>query len=593
MADREFLLKIVADVTDAVKGIGKVDTATQETGMTAGKVAKTVASAISATAIIAAGKAVVNSASEQEQAIGAANSVFKEYGSDIQDFAKTTASSMGISRGEFSQSAAVMGSLLKAQQVPLKETVKMTEDLTGRAADLSAMYGGTVPEAMAAMQSALKGEFDPLEALGVSLKASTVDAKAQAMGFVDAKGKATAYGKAMATTALIMEQSADSAGQFGRESGSLAGQTAIMQAQFKDLQASLGQALLPVIVKFGEILRPIIQFIVDHQDVMVPIILGITGLVAAIAIANVVIGSWTVITGIATGVTWAFGAAIAFLTSPIGLIILAVAALAAGFIYLYTQVDWFRNAVDATISWIADHWKLLLAIIVGPIAAAVYLVVTYWDQILDAVKAVWNWISDNWKMLLAIILAPFAGAVWLIINYRDQIWNAIKAVWQWITDNWRMLLDILLYPFKQGVELIKWELEQVKTFISNLPGYIRTAFNGLADIIKWPFKLAFDAIKSLWNSTVGGFGFSVPSWVPGIGGKGFNIPRMAKGGIVTKPTIALIGEAGPEAVVPLNGSTGMGTVTFNIYALTASAEVGRQVYAALQEYERISGRKIA
>ena len=78
--------------------------------------------------------------------------------------------------------------------------------------------------------------------------------------------------------------------------------------------------------------------------------------------------------------------------------------------------------------------------------------------------------------------------------------------------------------------------------------------------------------------------------MPGIGGKGWSIPKMARGGIVTRPTIALIGEAGPEAVVPLGASSGFGNVTINVYALTANAEVGRKVWEALREYERINGR---
>jgi len=68
--------------------------------------------------------------------------------------------------------------------------------------------------------------------------------------------------------------------------------------------------------------------------------------------------------------------------------------------------------------------------------------------------------------------------------------------------------------------------------------------------------------------------FSIPDWVPGIGGKSFGIsiptipnitlPRLASGGIVSSPTLALIGEAGPEAVVPLNSQGGYGNVTVNI-----------------------------
>ena len=121
--------------------------------------------------------------------------------------------------------------------------------------------------------------------------------------------------------------------------------------------------------------------------------------------------------------------------------------------------------------------------------------------------------------------------------------------------------------------------------------------SGVANTIKGPFEVAFRAIKWLWNSTIGGFGFSVPSWVPGIGGKGWHIPEMAKGGIVTRPTIALLGEAGREAVIPLDGPNAVKAaqptqVIINVYALTANAEVGRRVWDSLQEYERISGKAL-
>ena len=77
------------------------------------------------------------------------------------------------------------------------------------------------------------------------------------------------------------------------------------------------------------------------------------------------------------------------------------------------------------------------------------------------------------------------------------------------------------------------------------------------------FKIIFNGIAKLWNSTIGKLSFKAPSWIPGIGGKGFdvpNIPMLAQGGIVTSATLAVIGEAGPEAVVPLSraGEFGMG-----------------------------------
>jgi hypothetical protein len=86
------------------------------------------------------------------------------------------------------------------------------------------------------------------------------------------------------------------------------------------------------------------------------------------------------------------------------------------------------------------------------------------------------------------------------------------------------------------------------------------------------FKTIFNGIAKLWNSTIGKLSFKAPSWIPGIGGKGFdvpNIPMLAQGGIVTSATLAVIGEAGPEAVVPLSraGEFGIGggsNVTINV-----------------------------
>lgn len=83
----------------------------------------------------------------------------------------------------------------------------------------------------------------------------------------------------------------------------------------------------------------------------------------------------------------------------------------------------------------------------------------------------------------------------------------------------------------------------------------------VAELIIRPYREAFRAIAWLWNNTVGRLSFSIPGWVPGVGGNGFDvpdIPMLAKGGIVNGPTLAMIGERGPEAVVPLSGPNSRG-----------------------------------
>jgi hypothetical protein len=124
---------------------------------------------------------------------------------------------------------------------------------------------------------------------------------------------------------------------------------------------------------------------------------------------------------------------------------------------------------------------------------------------------------------------------------------------------------------------IKFGFNILKTYFTTILGIYKTIFNGIA---------------SLWNNSIGKLSFKFPSFVPGLGGKGFdvpNIPMLAQGGIVTSPTLAMIGEAGPEAVVPLSragefGMGGGGNVTIHVNGGDPNA-----VVAALRTYMRQNG----
>lgn len=108
-------------------------------------------------------------------------------------------------------------------------------------------------------------------------------------------------------------------------------------------------------------------------------------------------------------------------------------------------------------------------------------------------------------------------------------------------------------------------------------------------------KTVFNGIASAWNSTVGKLSFKVPSWVPGLGGKGFEmpeIPMLASGGIVSSPTLALIGERGPEAVIPLSqmGTMGGGmNVTVQAGLVSTPDQMGQLIIEAIQRAQRRSG----
>jgi hypothetical protein len=143
------------------------------------------------------------------------------------------------------------------------------------------------------------------------------------------------------------------------------------------------------------------------------------------------------------------------------------------------------------------------------------------------------------------------------------------------------------------------KFEGFRNIVDSVFKFIGNAVSGSINLIKSYFtgvlgfyKAIFNGIASLWNNTFGKLSFKVPGWVPGLGGKGFdvpNIPMLAAGGIVTGPTLAMIGEAGPEAVVPLSraGEFGMGggnNVTIHVNGGDPNAVVD-----ALRRYMQLNG----
>lgn len=541
--NRTWILKIVADIDDAKKQLGNIEQTTSGMSKNIGRFGKVVAGAFATDAIIGFANDTIQAASDVEQSTGAVESVFKSLSGEITSFGDTTAKNLGISKAEFQQLAAVTGAMLKNAGVPMEDLGDQTIALTQRAADMAATFGTTVPEAMQAISSALRGERDPIERFGVSIKATDVDARAAAMGYVDAEGKATSLGKALATQALIMEQTADIAGQNAREANTWAGQQERLKAQFTDMKAELGEKLLPVMVKFFELIRPIIEFIANNIDWLAPL----AGILAGIAAAM-----------------WLVNAAL--LANPIVLIVGAVIAA------------------------------------VALLTAGIYLLIKNWD-------AVWEACSNAFKKAQEVVVAfidwlkDFFGQVWDIITWPFmRAWEFFRYIVDQYIGLWRNYLDglrwvfgqvwdIITWPFRHAWDSIKYVVDLLRNAFSGFLDSLRYVFGQVYDILTYPFRRAMDAIKWLWNSTIGGFGFSLPSWIPVVGGKEFRIPEMATGGIVTRPTIALIGEAGPEAVIPLSrASAGMGaTYIVNVYALNANAETGRLVAESLREYNRTAG----
>lgn len=207
------------------------------------------------------------------------------------------------------------------------------------------------------------------------------------------------------------------------------------------------------------------------------------------------------------------------------------------------------------------------------------------DRLLPQIMNLWNAIEPGFTDALKI-LGVILGVTLIVALKAFLIWADIftSILGAWI----RLVADTIGWLGNLGgavINMVKtvfgWIEGLVKKFES-LPLGIKAAIITLTDVILGPFKIAFEGIAKLWNSTVGKLHFTIPKWVPGIGGKGWDvpdIPMLAEGGIVTQPTLALIGEAGPEAVVPLNKGGGAGTININFSGVFMGNQVEFRKFA--------------
>ena len=227
------------------------------------------------------------------------------------------------------------------------------------------------------------------------------------------------------------------------------------------------------------------------------------------------------------------------------------------------------------------------------------------EKILPVLTSFGNWASENTAVFLTIggAIAGIAAAV-LLVNGAITVWTALTTAFTAVQTvfnavlamNPVTLIVLGVLALIAALVIAYKKFEGFRNIVDSVFAFIKTAVTGSIDLIKGYFstllgfyKGIFNGIASLWNNTIGKLSFKVPGWVPGLGGKGFdvpNIPMLAEGGIVTKPTLAMIGEGGqPEAVIPLSKLGNMGG---NMY-VTIQGGDPNAIVDALRRYQRQNG----
>lgn len=162
-----------------------------------------------------------------------------------------------------------------------------------------------------------------------------------------------------------------------------------------------------------------------------------------------------------------------------------------------------------------------------------------WEGVWDNVK---NIASTIWETITGVFESAFDG----IRDVLEIFGEDVVTIWDSITGVFSGIIDFLENVFAGDWEAA-WE---------SIAGIFASIWDGLVALIKAPINLIIDIL----NFFIGALNkIKIPDWVPLIGGYGIDIPlipKLARGGIIDQPTVAMIGEQGAEAVMPLERNLG-------------------------------------
>lgn len=225
--------------------------------------------------------------------------------------------------------------------------------------------------------------------------------------------------------------------------------------------------------------------------------------------------------------------------SPLGWIILAIMAIITAIGFWKNNQEAIQKFIDKSLKVIGDAFVFVFNWIMNVIKTS-----------LDFVVGVFRW---AFNLIMTIMRAPGEVIKWLSGVITKALGDAFSGAWGGIKKVFDNIIGIFkgIITFITGVFSGDW-----KKAWQGIISVFENIVKGLSNVFKLPFNFIIDGINSFIRSVNK---IKIPSWVPVVGGNSFSIPtipRLARGGVVTSATQAIIGEAGREAVVPLQNNTG-------------------------------------
>ncbi|MCD8286500.1 MAG: hypothetical protein LUD50_04680 [Clostridia bacterium] len=247
-------------------------------------------------------------------------------------------------------------------------------------------------------------------------------------------------------------------------------------------------------------------------------------------------------------------------------------------------IEWFIENVAPVIADAMDKIGTVVSFVWGLVSDIITGVLNALGGLINFIAGVF---TGDWERAWSGI-QTFFSTIWnTILSVVQTVWSAIQTVVSTVVNTISGIISSVFNGIKTVISTV---MNTVKTTISTALNSIKTTwnniwnalsttvsniFNGIWSTIKGVINSILGGIESMANGVINGINtiinalnnlsFDIPDWVPALGGKHFgfsintlstvSLPRLAEGGIIDSPTVAMIGESGQEAVLPLENNT--------------------------------------
>ncbi|HET7486833.1 MAG TPA: hypothetical protein VFJ85_02825 [Acidimicrobiales bacterium] len=362
MGERVFTMKFVGDVADALKALKQVDGGTETTKSKLGGVVKGAAFGALGALAVKFGKDSVGAFREAEHSQAELSAAYAKFPA----LADTNISELRKLNGALQQKTKFDDDATASAQSVLasfKLTGHQIEQLTPLLQDYAVRTGKDLPTSAEDLGKAILGQGRALKAVGVEFK----DTGSTAGNFDQ-----------------LMGSLRDKVGGFAEKEGkTAAGQAEILHNQFGELEEKVGSVLVPALTKLAGVLLGIVEWF-GHLNPAVQTAIGVAaGLVVGVVAISKAIQAWTVVQEALDVVLTA---------NPIGLVVVAIAALVAGIVLAYQHSETFRNIVQTAFGAVADAAVLLKDVAVGAFRTLVDFWLAEVEWIVKGAATAFGWV---------------------------------------------------------------------------------------------------------------------------------------------------------------------------------------------------------